>query len=139
MLSVGRFKTEEEAIALANDTTYGLGAGLHSSDANQCMRVSGALEAGTVWVNQYNVLHNNVPFGGKHQSGIGEYCPTLPGGDLIAYMALTLYIRSRTWQLRSGRVYLSQSRALEFRRKVGLAFVKNYRHFYSFTQAFELR
>lgn len=66
MLSVGRFKTEEEAIALANDTTYGLGAGLHSSalsrnedtntvltrvlvdDANQCMRVSSALEAGTV-------------------------------------------------------------------------------------------
>jgi len=72
VLSVGRFKTEEEAIALANDTTYGLGAGLHSSDANQCMRVSGALEAGTVWVNQYNVLHNNVPFGGKHQSGIGR-------------------------------------------------------------------
>ncbi|KAG6918928.1 hypothetical protein DXG01_010583 [Tephrocybe rancida] len=72
VLSVGRFKTEEEAIALANDTTYGLGAGLHSTDANQCMRVSSALEAGTVWVNQYNILNNNVPFGGKKQSGIGR-------------------------------------------------------------------
>ncbi|KIM90700.1 hypothetical protein PILCRDRAFT_973 [Piloderma croceum F 1598] len=72
VLSVGKFKTEEEAISLANDTTYGLGAGLQSSDANQCMRVSTALEAGTVWVNQYNVLNNNVPFGGKHQSGIGR-------------------------------------------------------------------
>jgi len=72
VLSVGRFKTEEEAIALANDTTYGLGAGLHSNDASQCMRVSSALEAGTVWVNQYNVLNNNVPFGGKKQSGIGR-------------------------------------------------------------------
>ncbi|KAG6857349.1 hypothetical protein H0H87_005652 [Tephrocybe sp. NHM501043] len=72
VLSVGRFKTEEEAIALANDTTYGLGAGLHSNDANQCMRVSSALEAGTVWVNQYNILNNNVPFGGKKQSGIGR-------------------------------------------------------------------
>jgi len=72
VLSVGRFKTEEEAIALANDTTYGLGAGLHSSDASQCMRVSSALEAGTVWVNQYNMLNNNVPFGGKKQSGIGR-------------------------------------------------------------------
>jgi hypothetical protein len=60
-------------------------------DANQCMRVSSALEAGTVcfisvlkhdsvrdaegiqvWVNQYNILNNNVPFGGKKQSGIGE-------------------------------------------------------------------
>ncbi|KAG6378821.1 aldehyde dehydrogenase domain-containing protein [Boletus reticuloceps] len=72
VLSVGGFKTEEEAIALANDTTYGLGAGLHSNDANQCMRVSSALEAGTVWVNQYNLLNNNVPFGGKKQSGIGR-------------------------------------------------------------------
>ncbi|KAH7916194.1 aldehyde dehydrogenase domain-containing protein [Hygrophoropsis aurantiaca] len=72
VLSVGRFKTEEEAISLANDTTYGLGAGLHSSDANQCMRVSSALEAGTVWVNHYNVVNNNIPFGGKKQSGIGR-------------------------------------------------------------------
>ncbi|KAG6900908.1 hypothetical protein C0993_004345 [Termitomyces sp. T159_Od127] len=51
VLSVGRFKTEEEAIALANDTTYGLGAGLHSTDASQCMRVTSALEAGTVSIN----------------------------------------------------------------------------------------
>ncbi|KAJ7129777.1 NAD-aldehyde dehydrogenase [Mycena epipterygia] len=68
VLSVGRFKTEEEAIMLANDTSYGLGAGLHSNDANQCMRVASALEAGTV--NQYNLLVNNVPFGGKKQSVI---------------------------------------------------------------------
>ncbi|PPQ92358.1 hypothetical protein CVT25_008707 [Psilocybe cyanescens] len=90
VLSVGVFKSEEEAISLANDTSYGLGAGLHSilstecspyyadaalhiaDDANQCMRVSSALEAGTVWVNQYNILNNNVPFGGKKQSGIGR-------------------------------------------------------------------
>uniref|UniRef100_A0A8H7XZ03 Aldehyde dehydrogenase domain-containing protein n=1 Tax=Psilocybe cubensis TaxID=181762 RepID=A0A8H7XZ03_PSICU len=72
VLSVGVFNTEDEAIALANDTSYGLGAGLHSNDANQCMRVSSALEAGTVWVNQYNLLNNNVPFGGKKQSGIGR-------------------------------------------------------------------
>ncbi|PAV20791.1 NAD-aldehyde dehydrogenase [Pyrrhoderma noxium] len=72
VLSIGKFKTEEEAIALANDTSYGLGAGFHSNDANQCMRVSSALEAGTVWVNQYNVLHNNIPFGGKKQSGFGR-------------------------------------------------------------------
>lgn len=72
VLSVGKFRTEDEAIALANDTTYGLGAGLHSTDANQCMRASSALEAGTVWINQYNLLNNNVPFGGKKQSGIGR-------------------------------------------------------------------
>ncbi|KAF8897449.1 NAD-aldehyde dehydrogenase [Infundibulicybe gibba] len=72
VLSVGRFKTEGEAISLANDTSYGLGAGLHSRDANQCMRVSSALDAGTVWVNQYNIVNNNIPFGGKKHSGIGR-------------------------------------------------------------------
>ncbi|KAA1466204.1 NAD-aldehyde dehydrogenase [Dentipellis sp. KUC8613] len=72
VLSVGKFSTEEEVIALANDTTYGLAAGLHSNDAGQCMRVSQALDAGTIWVNQYNILNNNVPFGGKKQSGIGR-------------------------------------------------------------------
>ncbi|KAI9063394.1 NAD-aldehyde dehydrogenase [Trametes sanguinea] len=72
VLAVAKFSTEEEAIELANDTSYGLGAGLHSNDASQCMRVSQALEAGTVWVNQYNLLSNNVPFGGKKQSGIGR-------------------------------------------------------------------
>ncbi|KAJ7937139.1 aldehyde dehydrogenase domain-containing protein [Mycena leptocephala] len=68
VLSVGRFKTEEDAVQLANSTMYGLGAGLHSNDANQCMRVASALDAGTVWINQYNLLSNNVPFGGKKQS-----------------------------------------------------------------------
>jgi len=72
VLAVGKFHTEEEAISFANATSYGLGAGLHSSDANQCMRVSSALEAGTVWVNQYNMLNSNVPFGGKKQSGFGR-------------------------------------------------------------------
>ncbi|KAI5893783.1 aldehyde dehydrogenase [Schizophyllum commune H4-8] len=72
VLSVGRFETEQEAISIANATNYGLGAGLHSRDANQCIRVSSALEAGTVWINQYNMLTNNVPFGGKKQSGMGR-------------------------------------------------------------------
>ncbi|KAG8691017.1 aldehyde dehydrogenase (NAD(P)(+)) ald5 [Ceratobasidium sp. 423] len=72
VLCVSKFETEEEVIALANDTTYGLGAGLHSNDANQIHRVVNALNAGTVWVNQYNILHNNVPFGGYKQSGIGR-------------------------------------------------------------------
>ncbi|CAE6504780.1 unnamed protein product [Rhizoctonia solani] len=72
VLCVSKFETEEEVIALANDTTYGLGAGLHSNDANQIHRVVNALDAGTVWVNQYNILHNNVPFGGYKQSGIGR-------------------------------------------------------------------
>ena len=43
-----------------------------SEDASQCMRVSHALESGTVWINQYNLLSNSVPFGGVKQSGIGR-------------------------------------------------------------------
>ncbi|KAJ7699995.1 NAD-aldehyde dehydrogenase [Mycena rosella] len=72
VLAVGKFKTEAEAIMLANDTDYGLGAGLHSNDANQCMRVASALDAGTVWINQYNLLCANIPFGGNKMSGIGR-------------------------------------------------------------------
>jgi len=72
VLVVSKFETEDEVIELANNTTYGLGAGFHSRDANQCQRVLAKLEAGTVWVNQYGVLYNNAPFGGYKQSGIGR-------------------------------------------------------------------
>ncbi len=72
VLAVASFKTEEEAIKLANDTSYGLGAGVFSQNASRCMRVSGAIQAGTVWVNQYVVVSNAVPFGGFKSSGIGR-------------------------------------------------------------------
>ncbi|GAA5897737.1 hypothetical protein JCM6882_000081 [Rhodosporidiobolus microsporus] len=81
--SVLTFSTEEEVLELANSTEYGLGAGLFTNDAKQSLRVSRALDAGTVWHNCYNVLSNSVPFGGFKQSGIGrelgaegirEYC-----------------------------------------------------------------
>lgn len=77
------FKDEEEALRLANDTEFGLGAGVFTSDVSQATRISSALESGTVWVNQYGILHNSVPFGGFKCSGIGrelgtygisEYC-----------------------------------------------------------------
>lgn len=69
---MAKFETEDEVIALANNSTYGLGAGFHSRDANQCQRVLAKLEAGTVWVNQYGNLYNNTPFGGYKQSGMGR-------------------------------------------------------------------
>ncbi|KAJ7591159.1 NAD-aldehyde dehydrogenase [Mycena floridula] len=88
VLVVTRFKTEEEAIELANDTTYGLGAGLHSNDGSQCMRVSSALDAGTVWINQYNLLSNAVPFGGNKQSGIGRELGSLALSEYTAVKAV---------------------------------------------------
>ncbi|KAI5474405.1 aldehyde dehydrogenase, mitochondrial [Pseudohyphozyma bogoriensis] len=72
VLVVSKFKTEEEIIEIANDSIYGLGAAVFTGDAKQSMRVSGALKSGTVWVNQYGILHSSVPFGGYKQSGIGR-------------------------------------------------------------------
>ncbi|ORY77646.1 aldehyde dehydrogenase [Leucosporidium creatinivorum] len=66
------FKTEEEAIALANSSEYGLAAAVHSKDADQIGRVSNLLDAGTVWINQYTFTANNVPFGGYKTSGWGR-------------------------------------------------------------------
>ncbi|KAF4123656.1 aldehyde dehydrogenase (NAD+) [Geosmithia morbida] len=70
--AITKFKTEEEAIRLGNDTTYGLAAAVHTTDLNTSIRVSRALKAGTVWVNCYNMLTAEVPFGGYKESGIGR-------------------------------------------------------------------
>lgn len=72
VICIGRFDTEQEAVELANDTAYGLAAAVFSKDGGQCIRVSSALEAGTVWINQYGLLSNQSPFGGYKMSGIGR-------------------------------------------------------------------
>lgn len=71
-MSIGKFTTEEEALKLANDTTFGLAAAVHTSDAKQAIRVTDKLVAGSVWCNQYGMLHAGVPFGGFKMSGIGR-------------------------------------------------------------------
>lgn len=70
--SVMRFESEAEAIAIANDSPYGLQAGVWSKDLSQAHRVARALRAGTVHVNQYNDDDITVPFGGVKQSGNGR-------------------------------------------------------------------
>ena len=72
VMSVIRFKTEEEAIALANDSAYGLQASVWSSNINRAHRVARALRAGTVHVNSYDEDDITVPFGGYKQSGNGR-------------------------------------------------------------------
>lgn len=72
VVAIGRFKTEEEAIALANDTTYGLGAAVFTTDLERAHRVAGEIEAGMVWVNSSQDCDPRVPFGGVKQSGIGR-------------------------------------------------------------------
>ncbi|CAI6071626.1 unnamed protein product [Clonostachys chloroleuca] len=70
--AIAKFKDEEEVIRMANESTYGLAAGVHTQNVNTAIRVSNALQAGTVWVNCYNMLHHALPFGGYKQSGIGR-------------------------------------------------------------------
>ncbi|CAM8283006.1 aldehyde dehydrogenase PuuC [Klebsiella michiganensis] len=72
VLVVTRFKTEEQALALANDSRYGLGAAVWSRDLSRAHRVSRRLKAGSVFVNNYNDGDMTVPFGGYKQSGNGR-------------------------------------------------------------------
>src|SRR5690606_369110 len=71
-VSVTTFKDEKEAIEIANDTIYGLGAGVWTRDAHQLYTVPRAIQAGRVWVNQYHSYPAGAPFGGYKQSGIGR-------------------------------------------------------------------
>ncbi len=72
VLSIQTFKSEEEAIHLANDTPYGLAASLWTNDLNRALRVSDRLHAGTVSVNTVDALSAMTPFGGIKQSGHGR-------------------------------------------------------------------
>ncbi|EME26890.1 Aldehyde dehydrogenase [Galdieria sulphuraria] len=77
VLSVTTFRTEEEAIQIANDTSYGLGAGLWTRDIMKAYRVSRAIKAGRVWVNCYHEYPSHAAFGGYKKSGFGRECHKL--------------------------------------------------------------
>ena len=72
VLSVITFDTAEEAIAIANDTPYGLAAGIWTSDISKAHKTARAVRAGSVWVNQYDGGDMTAPFGGFKQSGNGR-------------------------------------------------------------------
>ena len=72
VLAVTTFKTEEEALEIANDTIYGLGSGVWSRDAHQLHKFSRGIEAGRVWVNCYHIYPSHASFGGYKKSGIGR-------------------------------------------------------------------
>ncbi|KUL87849.1 hypothetical protein ZTR_03157 [Talaromyces verruculosus] len=92
--TVQKVRDEDEAIALANKTNYGLAAAVHTTNINTAIRVSNAVKAGTVWVNNYNTLHYQMPFGGFKESGLGR--------ELGAY-ALDNYT-----EIKTVRVHLQQ-------------------------------
>ncbi|KAG8527725.1 Aldehyde dehydrogenase [Bacidia gigantensis] len=91
--SIAKFKTEEDAIRVGNSTTYGLAAAVHTQNLNTAIRVSNELRAGTVWVNAYNLLHHQLPFGGYKESGIGRE---------LGEAALANYTQTKTVSIRLG-------------------------------------
>jgi aldehyde dehydrogenase (NAD+) len=86
VLSIIPFDTEEEAVATANDTRYGLASGVWTTSLSRALRMSQAIEAGTVWVNTYRVVSAMAPFGGIKESGFGRE---------RGVMALEAYLRTK--------------------------------------------
>jgi aldehyde dehydrogenase (NAD+) len=91
--SISKFKTEADAIATGNKSTYGLAAAVHTSNLNTAIRVANSIRAGTVWVNSYNILHHQVPFGGYKESGIGRE---------LGEAALANYTQTKSVSIRLG-------------------------------------
>ncbi|HBP79889.1 MAG TPA: aldehyde dehydrogenase, partial [Halomonas sp.] len=72
VVAVTTFKDEEEALAIANDTEFGLGAGVWSRDINVAFRMGRGIQAGRVWTNCYHQYPAHVAFGGYKKSGVGR-------------------------------------------------------------------
>jgi len=72
VLAVTRFKNDEDALAIANDTLYGLGAGVWTRDITRAYRFGRAIQAGRVWTNCYHLYPAHAAFGGYKQSGVGR-------------------------------------------------------------------
>ncbi|KAK3051992.1 aldehyde dehydrogenase (NAD(P)(+)) ald5 [Extremus antarcticus] len=91
--SISKFSTKEEVIATGNKSTYGLAAAVHTTNLNTAIEVSNALKAGTVWVNTYNTLHHQMPFGGYKESGLGRE---------LGEAALENYTQTKSVSIRLG-------------------------------------
>ena len=72
VLAITRFETDEEVLEQANDTEFGLAAGVWTNDIRRAHSMARALQAGTVWINTYRALAFNSPFGGYRSSGTGR-------------------------------------------------------------------
>ncbi|MGQ9478092.1 MAG: aldehyde dehydrogenase family protein [Candidatus Bipolaricaulia bacterium] len=97
VLAVIEFTDEEEAIALANDTDYGLAAGIWTQDLAKAHRVAHRVRAGKIWINCYNIFPPGAPFGGFKKSGFGR--------EMGLHSLLELYTEVKDIQVDLGREY----------------------------------
>jgi len=93
--TISKFKTKADVIKIGNNTTYGLAAAVHTTNLTTAIEVANALRAGTVWVNTYNTLHWQLPFGGYKESGVGRE---------LGEAALDNYLQTKTVSIRLGDV-----------------------------------
>jgi aldehyde dehydrogenase (NAD+) len=91
--TISKFKTEEEAIEKSNGSNYGLASAVHTTNLNTALRVANSIRAGTVWVNSYNMIHHQAPFGGYKESGMGRE---------LGEAALANYTQTKTVSIRLG-------------------------------------
>jgi betaine-aldehyde dehydrogenase len=90
VLTMQVFDTEAQAIALANDTEYGLSASIWSRDADRPLRVAREIQAGTIWVNDWAVLYDQFEEGGFKQSGQGRMRGKAVIDDFVEYKHIAL-------------------------------------------------
>jgi hypothetical protein len=126
VLAVASFETEEEAVALANDTIYGLGAGIFSENASRCMRLAGEIDAGTVWVNNYALLSNGecLPPPPRPSKGVMVRSDRVCGVHVCScslwrHEAVGLWSRARNG--RHQGVHAGESCPLQLRRRARVA------------------
>lgn len=97
VLSARTFRTEAEAVELANASQFGLGAGVISADAERCKRVSEALEVGICWVNCSQPCFCQAPWGGVKDSGFGRELGTFGLDSFLSVKQITTYVSPNKW------------------------------------------